>query len=84
MAQGGYEFEVRSQREAAGNGPVVRYQVQEDRGVSHDGQRCWYTWTDTDDFDDATHSLASVRGFARKQVSDCIRLVKITTEIMDA
>lgn len=80
--QGGFEVEVAPQRDIAGNGPVVRYQIQEDRGLDHDGHRMWYVWTDTEDKADALHSFGCVKGF-NVNIADRIRLVKITTEVID-
>lgn len=78
--QGGFEIEVEPQRDQAGNGPVVRFQVQEDRGFDNDGNHMWYVWTDTEDEDEARFSFGCVKGFAgRRQV----RLAKITTEVID-
>lgn len=81
--QGGFEVEVDPQRDEAGDGPVARFQVQEDRGLDHDGMRMWYTWTDTEDEADARNSFRCVKGF-NPVTADKIRLVKITTEVIES
>ncbi len=80
MATGGFRFEVAPQRDMAGNGPVVRYEVQESRGLDETGTQAWHVWKDTEDKDEAVDSYRVVKSFPGNAE---IRLVKVTTEVME-
>lgn len=73
-------WEQDRKREVQGNGPVVRFEVQEDRGLDEAGERCWYVHSDHNDAAIAMDATRAVRAMLPRKK---IRLAKVITEVME-
>lgn len=76
-----YRSEDSRKRRVQGNGPVVRFEVQERvGGPDEDGDQSWKVWSDHRNAAMAVEATRAVRAFLPP---DRVRLAKVTTEIME-
>lgn len=76
-----YRIESSRKRRVQGNGPVLRFEVQElVGGPDEDGDQSWKVWSD---HDDAARAMDATRAARTFLPPERVRLAKITTEVME-